>query len=213
MHALIIGATGATGKPLLEKVLNNPAFTKVTVFVRKAITIHHSKLTIEVIDFNDVNSFKNKVTGDVLFSCLGTTLKQAGSKQAQYQIDYTYQYQFANIAKQNGVSHLVLVSSSGANANAKIFYSRIKGELENAVMALNFDKLTILRPPLLKRPNSDRTAEKLGEKIIETFNQFGLLSSQKPLPTDKLADVMTKSVLNQKTGVIEKGEIWQMANA
>lgn len=169
MKALIIGATGATGKELTKQLLDNPAFLEVVIFVRKSPNMSHPKLKVEIIDFDKLESYQDKITGDVLFSCLGTTLKQAGSKDAQYLIDYTYQYNFANIAKQNGIQHYVLISADMANANAKTFYSKIKGKLDNAVMALNFEKFTIFRPPLLIRENSDRFGEKNGGKSANFF--------------------------------------------
>lgn len=210
MKAIIIGATGATGKALTKQLLDNPTFSQVVIFVRKQIDFSHPKLTVEVIDFDKSNEWQNKVTGDVLFSCLGTTLKQAGSKDAQYKIDYTYQYDFAKIAKQNGVSHYVLISADMANANSKAFYPKIKGELENAVLALNFEKLSIFRPPLLIRENSDRVGEKLAEKMILAFNKIGLLQSHKPMPTPLLAQAMINAVLNQQTGILNKQKIWTL---
>lgn len=212
MHAMIIGATGATGMPLTQLLLNHSAFDKITVFVRKPLDLSHPKLSIEIIDFDSPHTWQNKVTGDVLFSCLGTTLKQAGSKDAQYKIDYTYQYNFAKIAKQNGVKHYVLISSDMANAHAKTFYSRIKGELDNAVIALNFEKLSIFRPPLLIRKNSDRFGEKFAEKLILALNKIGLLKSHKPLPTPLLAQAMITAVTNNKTDILDKHTIWQLLN-
>lgn len=211
MKALIIGATGATGTPLTEQLLADERFDKVTVFVRRAIDIAHPKLTVHIVDFDTPDTWADKVVGDVLFSCLGTTLKQAGNKENQRKIDYDYQYNIAKIAKQNGVNHYVLVSSGYANANSKSFYFKMKGELENVVMALNFNRLTILRPPLLKRPNSDRMGERLGEKVLGLANRFGLLTSAKPMPTDTLAKAMRQAVFADKMGVVDKGEIWELA--
>ena len=210
MKALIIGATGATGTTLTEQLLNHANFSHITVFVRKPLALMHPKLTVEVIDFDKPDTWADKVRGDVLFSCLGTTLKQAGSKANQYKIDYTYQYNFAKIAKQNGINHYVLVSSGMANANSKAYYTRLKGELDNAVMALNFNRLTILRPPLLKRPNSDRLGEVWADKILTMLGAFGVLSSQKPMPTDDLAHAMIQAVLQPATGILEKSQIWAL---
>lgn len=210
MKAIVIGATGATGKALTKQLLDNPAFSEVVIFVRKNVDFSHPKLTVEIIDFDKIESYQDKIKGDVLFSCLGTTLKQAGSKDAQYKIDYTYQYDFAKIAKQNGVSHYVLISADMANANAKAFYPKIKGELENAVMTLNFEKLSIFRPPLLIRENTDRFGEKMAEKVIISLNKIGLLQSHKPMPTPLLAQAMINVVLNHQTGILNKERIWTL---
>lgn len=190
MNAIIVGATGATGKDLLEQILKDDAFTQVAVFVRRPIDIEHPKLTTHIIDFDQTQAWRHLVTGDVLFSCLGTTLKTAGSKEAQWKIDYDYQYQFAKVAKDNGVKHYVLVSSAMANAQSKMFYIKMKGALEEAVKALGFERLSIFNPPTLIRKNSDRAGENIGVKVFQFLNKLGLFASQKPLPTEQLAQAM-----------------------
>jgi aspartate-semialdehyde dehydrogenase len=100
--AIIIGATGLVGNQLLRKLLLDTTFSQVKIFVRRPTTITHEKLQEKIIDFRNIELIKNEITGDVLFSSLGTTLKQAGSKAAQYEVDYTYQYQFAQFANENG---------------------------------------------------------------------------------------------------------------
>ena len=86
MHALLIGATGATGKDLLELLLKDNAIHQVDIFVRRHPDLQHNKLNIHVIEFDRPEQWKHLVKGDVLFSCLGTTLKAAGSKDAQWKI-------------------------------------------------------------------------------------------------------------------------------
>lgn len=190
MNAIIIGATGATGKDLLQQILKDDTFTQVTIFVRKPISIQHPKLTTHIIDFDEPEAWKHLVTGDVLFSCLGTTLKAAGSQQAQWKIDYDYQYQFAKAAKDNAIKHYVLVSSTGADSQSRFFYMKMKGALEDAVKTLHFERLSIFNPPTLIRKNSDRAGENFGVKTLQLLNKFGLFASQKPLPTEQLAQAM-----------------------
>ena len=147
----------------------------------------------------------------MLFGCLGTTLKQAGSKPKQYKIDHDYTVNVANIAHQNGVGQMVVISSDGANPNSPLFYYRLKGDMERSLSDIGFDKLTLMRPPLLKRQNSDRMGERLGEKVLTVANRFGLLMSAKPMPTDALARAMRQAVFADKVGVVDKGEIWDLA--
>ena len=130
-----------------------------------------------------------------MFACLGTTLKAAGSKEAQWAIDYEANLEFAKAARENGVNTLVLISASGANSAARLFYQRMKGKLEQAIIALNFLHLMIFRPPLLIRPNSDRLGEKIAERILHGFNRIGLMKSQRPLAVKKLAQAMLKAAL------------------
>lgn len=200
MKALLIGATGATGRDLLELLLKDEEIHQVDVFVRRELNFKHEKLNSHIIDFNKPEEWKHLVKGDVLFSCLGTTLKIAGSKEAQWKIDYEYQYQFAKLAKENNVNSYVLVSAANASSKSSIFYSKMKGQLEDDVKTLKFLKTIIFNPPLLIRENTDRKMEVLGAKIIAFFNNLGIFCSQKPLSTKLLAEAMLKSVKDLKNG-------------
>jgi uncharacterized protein YbjT (DUF2867 family) len=200
MKALLIGATGATGKDLLALLLQDETIEQVHIFVRRAIDIKNEKLYVHIIDFDKAELWKPLVQGDVLFSCLGTTLKAAGSKEAQWKIDYEYQFEFAKIAKENKVNSYVLVSAANASDKSAIFYSKMKGQLETAVKALKFPKLIIFNPPILIRENSDRKMEVWSIKAIGFLNKIGILLSQKPLNTKLLAQAMIKSVKVFKNG-------------
>lgn len=213
MKALIIGATGATGKDLVKQLLNDNEFEEVDIFVRKPVDIQNDKLKVHVVDFEKPEEWKDKVKGDIAFSCLGTTLKDAGSKEAQRKVDFDYQYEFAKAAKENEVEDYILVSAYGANPKSKIFYSKMKGELEEAVKQLHFNKITIFKPGMLERKDSGRTGEVLGSRIIKFANKLGLLESQKPLPTDILAKAMINSSKIKSNGYssIKLGNIFCFA--
>ncbi len=191
--AIVIGATGATGTELVTQLLNNSNFAKVKILIRKDITLSHPKLEKHIVDFEKLENWKEFISGDVLFSALGTTLKLAGSKENQYKIDFTYQYTTAKIAAENGVKSLVLVSAYGANPKSNIFYSRMKGELEEAIKKLNFEKVHIFKPGILDRAvQDDRNMERVSLKIIKAINKIGLFTSQKPMPVGTLAEKMIK---------------------
>ena len=193
LHALVIGATGATGSELVNKLLIDDEFSHVTIFVRTAPNIKHEKLKIHEIDFKDLEKYKDLIKGDILFSALGTTKKDAGGKDQQYEIDYTYQYEFAKIAAENEVAIYSLVSSVGANAKSSFFYPKIKGSLEEAVKKLDFKKIDIFQPPMLiRQPDLMRDGEKSGIKILNRLNKIGILKSQKPLAVEQLAEKMLK---------------------
>lgn len=191
--ALLIGATGATGKDLVQVLLQDAEFSEVHVFVRKPLDFQNPKLKFHVVDFNHMDEWKHLIQGDIAFSTMGTTLKQAGSKEAQKVVDFDYQYQFAKYAKENGVPHFVLLSAYGANAKSIVFYNKMKGELEDAMQKLDFNHLTIFQPGILDRKNSDRTMEVIGLKAISFFTNLGLFASQKPMPTEVLAKAMVKA--------------------
>lgn len=213
MKALVIGATGATGKDLVKQLLGDKDFEQVDVFVRKPLTIQNEKLKTHIVDFEKPEEWKDSVKGDVAFSCLGTTLKDAGSKEAQRKVDYDYQFQFAKAAKDNNVEDYILVSAYGANPKSKIFYSKMKGELEDAVRKLHFNKITIFKPGMLERKDSERSGEVLGSRIIKFANKLGLFESQKPLPTDVLAKAMINSSKIKSNGYssIKLGNIYCFA--
>lgn len=213
MKALVIGATGATGKDLVNQLLNDKEFDEVDIFVRKPVDIQNDKLKVHVVNFEKPEEWKDMVKGDVAFSCLGTTLKDAGSKEAQKKVDFDYQYEFAKAAKDNEVEDYILVSAYGANPQSKIFYSKMKGELEEAVKQLHFNKITIFKPGMLERKDSERTGEVLGSRIIKFANKLGLLESQKPLPTDILAKAMINSSKIKSNGYssIKLGNIFCFA--
>lgn len=195
MKAIVIGATGATGKSLLPLLAASSEVESIDCFGRRHPDFTHQKLNSHQIDFSHPDNWCEKVQGDVLFACLGTTLKAAGSKEAQWAVDYEANLEFAKAARENGVNTLVLVSASGANAASRLFYQRMKGELEQALIALNFPRLIIFRPPLLIRPNSDRLGEKVAERIFRVLNRIGMLKNQRPLAVEKLAQAMLKAAL------------------
>ncbi|MFD4704696.1 NAD(P)H-binding protein [Gottfriedia sp. NPDC058432] len=215
MHALLLGATGATGKDLLNLLLQDDTFQQVDIFVRRDLNIQHKKLKVNVIDFDKPDLWKYLVKGDVLFSCLGTTLKVAGSKEAQWKVDYEYQFQFAKFARENNVNNYVLVSSGYSSPNSPFFYTKMKGQLENAIKSLGFPKLTIFNPPLLIRKNTDRTMEVVSFKAIQFFNKIGIFRSLKPLATDILAQAMINSAKTKENGIftLNGKKIWQCAEA
>lgn len=171
--AIVIGATGLVGRQLLQQLLADESFSKVKIFVRRSTGVSHPKLEEHMINFDQIEASRSEVTGDVLFSCLGTTLKQAGGKEQQYKVDFTYQYEFAQAAKENGVPAYVLVSSASANAASRIFYTRIKGELEDAVKKLGFEKTIIVQPSVLQGDReTERMGEKMGGKIINSLGKI-----------------------------------------
>ena len=193
MKAIVIGATGATGSMLVDTLLNNDNYVSVTIFVRKSTQIKHPKLIEHSIDFSDIEQYADLIVGDVLFSCLGTTLKDSGSKEAQWRVDFDIPSQFAAIAKRNGVRSLVLVSSFGANPKSNLFYARMKGELECAISKLGFEQYIIFRPGMLQRPNTMRLGEKIGVAVLGILNCIGIAKKQRPLPTKILAEKLAKA--------------------
>jgi uncharacterized protein YbjT (DUF2867 family) len=191
--ALVIGATGLVGNELVQLLLADNRFGEVLVFARRTTGITHPKLREFLIDFNDSKSWRHLVVGDVLFSALGTTLKKAGSKEAQYQIDYQYQYDFAKAAAGNHVPVYVLVSSAMASVHSRIFYTRMKGELERDIRLLPFQYIHIMQPGMLEGNRKEkRPGEKIGLALLKFINKLGIALQQKPVP----ASVVAKAMIN-----------------
>jgi uncharacterized protein YbjT (DUF2867 family) len=210
MKALVIGATGATGQDLIDVLLHDTAYTEVVGFVRRTGNVQHPKLKEIITDFDQLDAVAAEVNGHVLFSCLGTTLKTAGSKEKQWHIDYEIPLRFAEIAKRNGVSCMVLLSSYGATSASKVFYSKMKGSLEDAIDALGFLQYIIFRPGLLLRKDTDRPGEKTSAAVLKFFNRIGLFMKFQPMPTRVLAEKMAKAPRSSGKGrqVIELEKIF-----
>ncbi len=198
--ANVIGASGLVGQQLVAQLLDHPEFEKVRIFVRRKSGLVHKKLDEQIIDFDQPESWKYLVNGDALFSTLGTTIKTAKTKANQYRVDYTYQYEFAKAAAGNGVGAYMLVSSMGADPKSSVFYSKMKGELEEAVVKLNFRKCIIVRPSIL---DGDRKEKRAGEKIglvISRFLTKYVFKKYQPTPVDVLAAKMISLSLDKTEG-------------
>lgn len=202
MKAIILGATGLVGSSLLKLLLDDNRFDKVQIFTRRPTGKNHPKLQERIIDFDQPDTWMPMVQGDVLFSAFGTTIKKAGSKEAQYKIDYTYQYQFAKAAAANGVKTYVLVSAAYSSPDSKIFYSRIKGELERDVSLLPFDNIHILRPGMLAGKRDEyRAGEKIWTGILNAVALLPGLGYIKPILDVQVAKAMVNAALATGKGV------------
>lgn len=213
MKALVIGATGAVGQDLVEQLIEDEGFSQVHVFVRRAMGKVSDKLVEHIVDFDDMSAWQEELQGDVLFSCLGTTLKDAGSKQAQWKVDYEYQFQAAKAAAENKVARYVLVSSLGANQQSPVFYLKLKGALDEAVKALAFKYKGIVRPASLIRKNTTRPLEKPAIVLVKLLNTVGLFRSNKPIKTETVAAAMINMAKSETVGyeVVTGPEIFPAA--
>lgn len=213
--AILIGATGLVGSKILSQLLESDNYESVKVFHRRSTGVTHPKLEEHVIDFDDIENWKEKLTGYVLFSALGTTLKTAGSKEAQYKVDFTYQFEVAKYASENGVSDYGLVSSAGADHESSNFYQKMKGELDEAVQKLDFEKVVIVRPSIL---DGDRKESRLGEKIalplMKIFCKIPGLKKYHPIKDEVVAKALingTEKRSNSKKSIYELDEVKKLA--
>jgi uncharacterized protein YbjT (DUF2867 family) len=213
---IVIGATGLIGNLLVKKLLNDSRYQTIKIFVRRSTEINHPKLNEFLVDFDEIEKWKSDITGDELFSAMGTTIRKAKSTTLQYKVDVTYQYEVAKAASDNGVSNYFLISSAGANVKSKLFYLRIKGELDEKVQQLSFNKIRIFRPSLLlgERPEK-RFGEKAAENILKIVVPiFPFLKNQRPIEGEKVARAMIVSANEddkERIKIFEALEIFSLA--
>ena len=207
-RAIVLGGTGLVGTQLTQLLLNDSRFGKVVFISRRPLKLSHPKLQILLVDFDDLEEYKLEFQGDVLFSCLGTTIKKAKTKENQYKVDFTYQYDIAKFCAENEVPNYVLVSSIGANAKSNSFYPKIKGELELAVQKLNFKTCAILRPSFLEGDRAEfRLGEKIGLIIIKLISIFPFLKKYHGIKASIVAKGMIVCDQQNIAGILESHEI------
>ncbi len=211
--AIILGSSGLVGAAILQQLINDDNYSKIKILVRKPSEIKHTKIEEIIVDFKNINSYQHLVVGDILFSCMGTTLKNAKSKAAQYEVDFTYQFQTAKAAAENGLKTYVLISSIGASAKSSTFYLRMKGELEEAVKHLPFQQINIMRPgPLGGNRKEFRISEVLSFPILKFFNGLGLFKKYRIIDAEIVAKAMMNSIKqnDNKLNVFESEQMFLM---
>jgi uncharacterized protein YbjT (DUF2867 family) len=163
MKAVLIGSTGLVGQHLLERLLEEDKFEAVIVVSRKPLIKTHPKLKVVLIKtLEDIKDLSDELLGSHYFCCLGTTIKVAGSQENFRKVDYEAVLNFAEIAKKNKAEKFVFITSKGANSHSQNFYIKVKGEIEEAVKALDIASISIFRPGLLMGQRQEkRFLEKL----------------------------------------------------
>lgn len=162
--ALLVGATGLIGTHCLDLLLDDDEYHTVTTLGRRPLGRTHPKLTHHVVDFDALEDHEEVIAGQDVFCCLGTTMKNAGSEAAFRKVDFEYPLAVGHHALANGAEQYLLISSLGASPDARVFYSRVKGQIEQAIVALGYEGTYIFRPSLLL---GDRKESRLGEQISE----------------------------------------------
>ncbi len=171
--ALLLGATGLVGGELLSLLLADQEYGQVTVLVRRNLPVTHPKLVQRVVNFDQLTDAADAFRADEVFCCLGTTIKKAGSQEAFRKVDYTYPLESARLAAAGGAGKFLLITSLGAYAKSPVFYSRVKGEVEEAIARLPLKTFLIFRPSFLF---GNRQEFRLGEKLgILIWKPLGLL--------------------------------------
>ena len=197
---IVIGATGLVGRELLKQLNQIESCEKITAIVRhEDVELKSLKKVQQFIldDFlllndEDANGYSHA------FSCLGTTLKKAGSKQNFYNVDYEMNAHFADLFETTD-THYLLISAMGANAQSKIFYNKVKGELENHIQSLNLKYVSILRPSLLLGERQEqRTLEDMTQKLYQKISHLVPNTFKyKPVTAEQVAHTMVDAARTQ----------------
>ncbi|WP_266367532.1 Rossmann-fold NAD(P)-binding domain-containing protein [Tellurirhabdus rosea] len=192
--ALVIGATGLIGDLLTHLLVDSSAYERVKVLVRRPLGWQHPRLQEVQFDFDHPNGLL--VQADDIFCCLGTTIKQAGSQEAFRKVDYQYPLDIARLGRSNGAHQYFLVSAMGSDVNSRIFYNRVKGEVERDIFAVGYPTFVVVRPSLLLGNRKEtRLGEKVGEVVMRLFA---------PLIPSKYKAVKAQSVANALFSLAQK---------
>ena len=209
MNILHVGATGLVGKLVLPRLLDAPQVTRVIAPTRRPLGIEHPRLFNPVVDFDALPVDADWWAVDAVICTLGTTIGDAGSQAAFKRVDYGYPLQVAQLARRHGARTYALNSAMGANARSSIFYNRVKGELEEALIALGYPSLVLVRPGVI---DGERSTSRPGEARMLAVSRFlrPLLPMQwRPSRAERIADALVDAALNPPDGVsvVDAGQL------
>ncbi|MBA0224107.1 NAD-dependent dehydratase [Stenotrophomonas maltophilia] len=200
MRVMLLGATGLVGRLTLRRLLDDPRCGAVVAPTRRPLALTHGKLENPVLAFDALPTSPEWARVDAVICALGSTMAQAGSREAFHRIDHDYPLAFARLAKAQEAQTYVLNSAAGANPQSSIFYSRVKGELERDLRALGFNSLTLVRPGLI---GGERTEVRRGERFALTV--LGALGPVLPRawrinPATEIARALVEAALAPQPG-------------
>ncbi len=199
----LFGATGLIGSYLLEFLLKDSDIHLINVVGRNPFHLQHDKINNIVIDFEDVSSISNSITGsEAVFVSIGTTMSKVNGDKIKYKsVDFDIIFNIANACKQKNINQFIYVSSLGANANSSNFYLRLKGEIDEAVAKLNLNSTSVFRPSvLLGKRNESRPGEKIMQFVMPLLD-FMIPSNSKAIKAEDVAKSMLNTTKNYKSGL------------
>lgn len=208
--AVLVGATGLVGGHLLNLLLGDPTWGRVVVLARRPTEIQHEKLEWREVDFDQPAMFGDLSGCNDVFCALGTTIKKAGSKEAFRKVDRDYALAVAEAAQREGADQFLVVTAVGAKATSSVFYSRVKGELEEALKTLGYPRLWVLRPSFLLGERAEsRPGEKLGVTVTRSLSKLmlGPFAKYRAIEARQVALAMCSAAKGSGDGVhVVEGE-------
>lgn len=207
---MVLGATGLVGREIVRLLCADPGVDRIVVLTRRPfVAPDDPKLQMKVLDFDALDSAADSFAVDQIFCALGTTMKQAGSEPAFRRVDLEYPLAAARLGVEHGARHFLLVSAVGASATSRVFYNRVKGELEDALRTLPYNSITIARPSLLL---GDREEHRLGEELGK---RIGWLTPgrYRPVAASAVALALVLAAREDRPGmhIIESEDIRRLA--
>lgn len=204
MTALILGGTGLVGSQLVQLLIEDKRFETVELLTRRELNERELKVLTHVVDFNNLEILPLISKVDILFIAFGSTMKKAGSKAKQIEIDVNIPTKVMQLAKKYGIEKCVLISSLGVSAKSPFFYSRMKAQLDENARKIGFDELIIIKPSML---DGNRTEKRLGEKLSISIGNFlgktGLINKYRPVEVINVAKCMIQSIIELPNGTFE----------
>lgn len=210
--ALVLGATGLVGGHCLDLLLADGAWTRVAALGRRPAPREHPKLEQRTADFDRLEEHADAFAADDVFCCLGTTIRAAGSREAFRRVDHDYPLAAARLASARGARHFLLITALGADPASRVFYNRVKGEVERDVAALPFAGVALVRPSLLLGGRAERRpGEALAQKVAPVLNPLlvGPLRRYRAIPVRTVARAMVRLAMEGIEGVrvVESDEL------
>lgn len=203
--ALVIGSTGLVGKKLVKQLCSDADYSAIYALVRSKSAFIDDKLTEIIVNFDQLENTIGLPEINHIYCCLGTTIKKAGTHNNFKKVDYEYILSTSKLGLSRGATKMLVVSALGANSKSTIFYNRVKGEMEEALMSLNFESVHIFRPSMLGgHRNEFRLGEKIGSFFLKLFGWMliGKAKRYKIIEDYKVAKAMIKASKDTKKGVI-----------
>jgi uncharacterized protein YbjT (DUF2867 family) len=201
--AVLIGASGLIGSHLLQLLLKSDDYSEVLIFSRSTLSISHPKLTQQIIDFDNTSQYSSLITGNVIFSCLGSTRNKTPDKNEYLKIDKDYPLAFAKFGLENGVKQFHIVTSLNSDPESSSSYLKLKGELENELKKLPYHSLQIYQPSYLEGFRKEtRIDDRLMQPLMRLLNPLliGRLKKYRSIKASEVAQAMFNQSIKDLSG-------------
>jgi len=202
--ALVAGGTGLVGSLLVDLLIEEKLFSEVKVLIRKGSNYKNTNANVIEVDYDRLSEYSEVIKADVIYCCLGTTINKAGSKEQFIKVDFTYPLELAKIAVEHKSEQFNIITAMGANANSRVFYNKVKGEIEEAIGILGIQEVNIFRPSLLIGDRKEaRTGELIGAVLFKIINPLllGSLRKYRSIEARIVAKAMANISMKSKKGV------------